>query len=891
MIRLTTCLAIVAVLAAGCGGSDSGLSAPSGVATATIESIDGPFSAFTSGPFVLTGTGFGPVGTTVPVRFTSVIGAVFDGGSSEWATVDGTITSPTTITGMTPTAIPAGEFTTFVGVTLPGGKALLSFVPIARFVALEVAGAGTLSVPSDIPTDIEVEGDAFGTPGDMVTVKFVAATDAFRGGPSGPNATSVITAVGEVIDSTTVRVQTPVAGASLPTPARIGVVRADGFEGLSTTADLVFEPPSVTSATITSAQGSRPILWTLEGAGFVTPVGTATLLTMHYTAPAALPSGSPTATAMGMIIADGTIEAYTPLVAMLPAKVEVSVEIEFASGARVPLQSGGLTLEPTPVVMDDSFDVLTNVGLDVGSSAPSGDGLLANDSDPDPADTLSVVEFDAASTAGGQVVVRADGSFTYNPPPGFAGADAFTYTASDGVATAVGRVDLTVRHDVGTRTWFLHAEAAESSARDGRLLSPFRTVADFEAAKSGGGVGAPAAGDALFIFADTAVGYHAGLVLLDDMTLLGERAGLTLRNPPVSGAEVVIVPAGETTLLGDAQAPPMNVPAITLGANNTIRGLTVRNRRGAGLVGTAVGTLTVRDMSIAALGGSALDIDGGTLDVWLEDCSTDFTLTAAGAPDEYPAHGLRLLDVSGEVRIAPGNTTLPDADMTVVPTGTGQAAFRGTRLEAILVADTSGPLDVTSTGVTIREFASHGLVLDTVQGTFTVEETLQISEPRAPTSPMQSRVLVRITDSSADVLFDSVALTGGKVSAAAVTEVVANGIELIANTGTFQILGGGLGVCGDSAVLARDCTGAITLDGTKDRDDLGDLPDGLNIHSTGQRESAAASPPAHGVWVQNCTGAISIKQCTFNAIGERGDPTTKAASILPADANDAVRVE
>ncbi len=57
-------------------------------------------------------------------------------------------------------------------------------------------------------------------------------------------------------------------------------------------------------------------------------------------------------------------------------------------------------------------------------------GILSNDTDPD-GDSLTA-ELVLDSTAGGNLVLSADGSFTYDPDPGFVGTDSFTYRASDG---------------------------------------------------------------------------------------------------------------------------------------------------------------------------------------------------------------------------------------------------------------------------------------------------------------------------------------------------------------------------------------------------------------------------------------------------------------------------
>jgi VCBS repeat-containing protein len=59
-------------------------------------------------------------------------------------------------------------------------------------------------------------------------------------------------------------------------------------------------------------------------------------------------------------------------------------------------------------------------------------GVLANDSDPN---GLTLTAAMNTAPAHGAVTLNSDGSFTYTPTLGFAGADAFTYVASDGAAS------------------------------------------------------------------------------------------------------------------------------------------------------------------------------------------------------------------------------------------------------------------------------------------------------------------------------------------------------------------------------------------------------------------------------------------------------------------------
>jgi hypothetical protein len=84
--------------------------------------------------------------------------------------------------------------------------------------------------------------------------------------------------------------------------------------------------------------------------------------------------------------------------------------------------TGGAANRP-PVAANDSYSTLAGTPLVV--SAP---GVLANDSDPD-GDALVVTP--GALPSNGTLTLAADGGFTYAPPAGFSGTDAFTYVASD----------------------------------------------------------------------------------------------------------------------------------------------------------------------------------------------------------------------------------------------------------------------------------------------------------------------------------------------------------------------------------------------------------------------------------------------------------------------------
>ena len=86
----------------------------------------------------------------------------------------------------------------------------------------------------------------------------------------------------------------------------------------------------------------------------------------------------------------------------------VTVTVAAVNDAPVVINESPMTNEDTPINLD----------------------LIANDSDPD-GDAITLDSVDAVSTSGGTIVVEADGTVTYTPPPNFSGTDTFTYTVCD----------------------------------------------------------------------------------------------------------------------------------------------------------------------------------------------------------------------------------------------------------------------------------------------------------------------------------------------------------------------------------------------------------------------------------------------------------------------------
>ncbi|WP_445382708.1 Ig-like domain-containing protein [Robiginitalea sp. IMCC43444] len=85
-----------------------------------------------------------------------------------------------------------------------------------------------------------------------------------------------------------------------------------------------------------------------------------------------------------------------------------------------------LTINAIPCAVTDNYNTPPGVTLNTG--AP---GVLGNDTDLDPGDTLTVNTVPVVNVSNGVLSLFADGSFTYTPNVGFTGTDSFTYEVCD----------------------------------------------------------------------------------------------------------------------------------------------------------------------------------------------------------------------------------------------------------------------------------------------------------------------------------------------------------------------------------------------------------------------------------------------------------------------------
>src|SRR5262249_13931367 len=208
-----------------------------------------------------------------------------------------------------------------------------------------------------------------------------------------------------------------------------------------------------------------------------------------------------------------------------------------------------------PIANNDTYPetLIGNVSVNSASVSPSSYSVTANDSF-NPLPGVTITAFDATSAHGGTVSMTTSGpgigQFTYNPAAGYTGADSFTYTISNAHGSSTATVNLTLSGII----WFINNTAG---AGDGRLASPFNSLAAFQAVNDGAG-NHPKANANIFLYESaTAYTFSSGTLLRTSQKLIGQDATASLATiagltPPTSGATLPAMNSGNatTTMIG-----------------------------------------------------------------------------------------------------------------------------------------------------------------------------------------------------------------------------------------------------------------------------------------------------------------------------------------------------
>jgi hypothetical protein len=317
-------------------------------------------------------------------------------------------------------------------------------------------------------------------------------------------------------------------------------------------------------------------------------------ITLNITGGAASSVAVSTPASNGTATASGTTITYTPANGYFGSD-SFQYTATNAGGTSSPATVTITVSAPPPTAVADTYPqtVLGNVSI---NSAVIPYSVTSNDTLPS---GTMISAFDAASAHGGSVTMTTSGAgmgqFTYNPPAGFTGTDTFTYTLSSAGGNSTGTVSLTISGMI----WFINGAA---SVGDGRLATPFNSVAAFQAVNNGSGTH-PKAGDSIFVYNGT---YAGPLTLLNSQKLVGAGATASLSTitgltpPPSSAALPATGGTAPTINYTGASATSAN---LTLASNNTVSGLILGTSNfGNPILGTNPGTLSISDSSVASSG-------------------------------------------------------------------------------------------------------------------------------------------------------------------------------------------------------------------------------------------------------------------------------------------------
>jgi hypothetical protein len=502
----------------------------------------------------------------------------------------------------------------------------------------------------------------------------------------------------------------------------------------------------------------------------------------------------------------------------------------------------------TTLVGDDPSDAAPTVAH--ASRTVSAD-LLDGDVDVDGPGPLVVTAGTFATNDGGQVVLEADGDFTYTPAAGTSCTDTsdfFDYTVADAAgtpATDTGRVTITLSECV----WYVSNSAAGNA---GTAAAPFDTLAQAQSAS--------AADHTIYLLDgdDTTTGYGAGVDLKAGQRLVGEVAELRVGGVLLRSA----VPAARPTITDTG------ADVVTLAAGNTVRGVAIDPQgTGGGIFGGASASNgTIHDVRVVDTGtagtqpGLELDATTGTWDVSglvvqtggstgatgirLANAGTVTLGTSVGA-NTVTTSGARALDLTGtalgagsvlaEVRstgssvggvslvnttgtLALGDGTLDDLVLTG---GTGStAAFRLSNAGTVTVP-AAGTSDVSIDGgpaIDVTGTPGASLSFDDVDSANSASDGINLAGLGTGTFSAGSGST--ITDVAASgVAFDLDGGSGAVTYGGTITSDVGRLIRVTGTTGGVKDFNGAITDNGDGdggelgVLLASNSGATVRLDG------------------------------------------------------------------------------
>ncbi len=516
-----------------------------------------------------------------------------------------------------------------------------------------------------------------------------------------------------------------------------------------------------------------------------------------------------------------------------------------------------VTFTYSAVATADSYPVTPHLSLAFGGAT----GVLANDLvgtgtavtgfgfAPACTGTAAGTQLDAGA-ANGRLTINANGSFSYEPPAGVANTTrTFCYTISGG-ATANVAFNLANTELV----WFVDVTA--TAGGNGTQARPFQNLSGVSSVHT--------TADTVYL-ADGS--YTSTFTLLANERLIGDGSttGLALLTgiTPVTGSSF-------PSLSGTAPVISCAGTCLTLGTDNTVRGITIGNSV-IDVLGVNYGTLNMLQSTLTGT-GKALDLNTGTANVTLIETTSSSSTT----------QNVVLTASAGSLNLGTGSLANSSAGSgAFVQSGTASISYSGTINKS-----------------------TAGRLLDIGVGTGTIALSGDLSCATGCTGVLvNGRTAGSVTLSGASKNFDTGTSNGITLTANSGSSVsISNSTSLIATSGTaFAASGGGAltlngtlditvnpgrAVVIDGLTLAGSTTGAISSNGLVASNasaisiQNSAAASGLTLGQLLNLDHDDAGEGGGGIELQTNTGTYSFPNVTRIASGNRPALFTRNAGTL-----------
>jgi hypothetical protein len=410
-----------------------------------------------------------------------------------------------------------------------------------------------------------------------------------------------------------------------------------------------------------------------------------------------------------------------------------------------------------PSASDDTYPVTIIGNVSINTATSSHFSVLANDA----GDAITTT---VGASPNGQAGINNDGTFTFNPAPGFTGTASFSYTVQNGFGPSAAA---TVSIPVTTPIWFVNASAAAGG--DGRIGSPFNCLVDAGTACYDDS--ANEAGDFVYVASGTYAN-GAALVLKATQRVIGQGAASSLATLTglVNAADSPTLPStgGTAPLMTSAAA------GVVLASANNLYGFNIGNTVGAGISGDGFGNLTVQGVSFPGptRTGQTLGLANGTLVTG----STFGTFVSTSGADI----GISLANVAGSFTASSGTITNTTGSAAILLAGVSNVALSNLTISGNAGSGISG---TTVSGLSLNNVVLQNNGDDVSEANVLMSGLTGTASITASTVSTASGDNVRIQNTSGALSFS---LTNSTLSNDATEPDALNGLAINAN-GTSSI--------------------------------------------------------------------------------------------------------